>query len=121
MKMISVYILIGLIIGGVVGYKIKDTAPAASCKAEIVTETKDKIVTIIKSVAGKEVLRTITQDRIVKQEHNIIPLPKQYMFGLSKGYGTYEIVAGRRVVGDFWINVGLTADKQIKMGLIYEF
>lgn len=118
MKLISIYISIAAVIGAIIGYKIKSPI---TLPPEIRTETRDKIVTVIKKEPGGTITKTITQDRIILQEKNIIPLPKQYgieAYKIGTGCG---ISASRRVFGDLHAIVGLNSFKQLSIGVRYEF
>ena len=118
MRAIIICSLIMGVIGGIIGYKIRAAPPPI---VETKIETRDKIITVIKKEPGGTITKTITQDRLVLQEHNIVPLPKQYGVELYKVGAGCALSASRRVFGDLHAVVGLNSFKQLQLGIRYEF
>ena len=123
MRQTLIALLIGLITGGFLVYKY---GPSKYVDKPIIQEvTHNQIETItrtVKGADGKETTVTKVIDHTVIQHTASLPEPKkQYKVELNKTNNTYDFMASHRILGDLFVGIGITTDKQMKFGVSLEF
>lgn len=120
---IKLGLILGAVIFGLGFYTAKRlTIPLEVIKDRIVSQEVTKTVTV--TVPGKIVTTTVTSATKKEDKITTIPVPdkkKDYSLGIGYGSDSYTASVGRRMVGDLWLEVTASSNRNLSAGIRYEF